>query len=390
MARAALTALGTSIFSDMTQLAVQHGAINLAQGFPDFDGPASAVQAAIDALSCGNNQYGRSMGVVPLVEQIAAHQQRHYGLSYDPMREVCATAGCTEAIAASIFGLFEPGDEVIVFEPCYDSYLAALAMAGVVPRVVTLRFPDFALPVEALRAEFCDKTRGVLLNTPHNPTGKVFSHAELAEIARLCVAHDVIAITDEVYEHLIYDDAVHVPLATLPRMRDRTVTLSSTGKTFSLTGWKVGWATGPAELIAGVQRAHQYLTFCAATPLHTAMAQVLASCDADYLTQLRHSYTERRDFLVAALTDVGFVVSVPRGAYFVLASGAQLTADDDVSFARQLVMDAGVAAIPPSAFYPSDRSQGRSLLRFAFCKRLETLELAAQRLRTWRRQHPTP
>ena len=383
MARSALQAFGTSVFSEMTALATQHGAVNLSQGFPDFEGPSAIVGAAVAALRSGQNQYGRSMGLVPLVEAIALHQQRCYGIHLDPMTEVCATAGATEAIAAAVLGLLEPGDEVLVLEPFYDGYPATLAMAGAVPRVATLRFPDFALPIEELRALCTDKTRMLILNNPHNPTGKVLSVDELDALAALCIERDLWVLSDEVYEHLVYDGGRHVPLCTRPGMRERTVTLSSTGKTFSFTGWKVGWATGPAHLIRGVQAAHQFLTFCAATPLHRAMATALTESSDDFFASLQREYQERRDFLVDTLRAAGFSVAVPAGAYFCLVDIRPVTSEDDRTFARRLIGEAGVAAIPPSAFYARDVDEGRHLLRFAFCKKRATLEEAAQRLRAW-------
>jgi N-succinyldiaminopimelate aminotransferase len=389
MARKALAALGTSIFSEMTKLATERGAVNLSQGFPDFEGPRDIRDAAVRALEEGHNQYGRSQGLVPLVQAISAHQQRCYGITLDAMTQVCATAGATEAIAAAFIGLLDAGDEVVLFEPFYDEYPAAAAMAGATTRVVTLKFADgFALETAALEAAITPgKTRMIVVNTPHNPTGKVFSSDELDVIARLCVKHDLIALTDEVYEHITYDGARHVPLATRPGMRERTVSISSTGKTFSYTGWKVGWATGPAELIAGVQRAHQFLTFAAATPLHAAMARALDVHQQPFFDALAREYTERRDFLVGVLREVGFEVSVPKGAYFALVSlrGVAAHGEDDVTFAKRLIDEAGVAAIPPSAFYARDVNEGRALLRFAFCKKPETLERAADALRKWRR-----
>jgi N-succinyldiaminopimelate aminotransferase len=386
MARAALAGFGTSIFSEMTRLANETGAVNLSQGFPDFEGPREIVDAAVAALRAGANQYGRSMGLPALVEQIARHQERCYGLRFDPLTEVCAFAGATEGIAAAMLGLLEPGDEVVLFEPFYDSYPATIAMAGAVPRVVTMRFPGFAIDEAELRAAVSPRTRAVMINSPHNPSGHVLSDAELDAIARVCIEHDLIAITDEVYEHLVYGAARHVPLASRPGMRDRTVTLSSSGKTFSFTGWKVGWATGPAALIAAVQRAHQFLTFCAATPLHAAMAVALDRFQADFMAELARDYTARRDLLVEVLRDVGFVPSVPDGAYFIVCDFRGLSAEDDVTFARRLIHEAGVATIPPSAFYARDLAEGQRLLRFAFCKRTETLERAADRLRAWRKR----
>ncbi len=385
MAARALEAFGTSIFTEMTRLALEKGAVNLSQGFPDFEGPRDVVDAAVAALREGHNQYGRSQGVPALVEAVAAHQARAYGIVLDPMTEVCATAGATEALAAAFIGLLDPGDEVVLFEPFYDQYPAAAAMAGATPRFVTLRFPGFALDEAALRAAVGDRTRMVVVNTPHNPTGKVFTEAELDVIARVCVERDLIAVADEVYEHIVLDGARHVPLSTRPAMRDRTVSISSTGKTFSFTGWKVGWATGPGALVAAVQRAHQFLTFAAATPLHQAMARALDTHREPFFTELAREYTGRRDFLVDVLREVGFDVAVPSGAYFVLAGTRGLTGEDDVTFARRLIDEAGVAAIPPSAFYAADLAEGRALLRFAFCKTPATLEAAAARLRAWKR-----
>jgi N-succinyldiaminopimelate aminotransferase len=287
-----------------------------------------------------------------------------------------------------MLGLLDPGDDVILLEPFYDGYPATIAMASANTRVVTLKFPDFAIDEAALEGAWTSRTRMIVINTPHNPSGKVLSTAELDVIARFCIKHDVIALTDEVYEHLTFDGAKHVPLATRPGMRERTVTLSSTGKTFSLTGWKVGWAVGPRALIEGVQRAHQFLTFCASTPLHAAMARALTEHgmpSSSYLTELTRDYTKRRDYLVDVLRDCGFDVRAPKGAYFVLAGIRGLTGDDDATFARKLIDEAGVAAIPPSAFYARDLDEGRRLLRFAFCKKMETLERAGDRLRKWRR-----
>lgn len=389
MARQALAALGTSIFSEMTRLASERGAVNLSQGFPDFDGPPEIVDAAVAALKGGHNQYGRSMGLPALVEQIAAHQRRCWGVEVDPMSEVCAFAGATEGIAAAMLGLLEPGDEVVLFEPYYDGYPATVAMAGASARVVTLRFPGFRVEEAALRAALSPRTRMIVVNSPHNPTGRVLTVDELDVLARVCVERDLIALTDEVYEHLVFAGARHVPLATRPGMRERTVTLSSTGKTFSFTGWKIGWATGPAQLIACVQRAHQFLTFCAATPLHSAMATALARFQEPFFASLVTDYTARRDFLVDALRAAGFAPCVPEGTYFVLCDLRGLTDEDDVTFARRLIDEAGVAAIPPSAFYTHAKDEGRRLLRFAFCKRDQTLDEAARRLRAWRAARPS-
>jgi N-succinyldiaminopimelate aminotransferase len=385
MAKTALEALGTSIFSEMTALALKHGAVNLSQGFPDFDGPPVIVDDAMAAFRAGHNQYGRSMGVLPLVNAVARHQQRRYGIELDPLTQVVCTAGATEALAATMIGLLDPGDEVLLLEPFYDGYPAVIAMCQAVPKVATLRWPDFRLPIDELRALITPRTKMVVLTTPHNPTGRVFSVEELDALAALCVHHNLIAVCDEVYEHLTYG-VPHTPLATRPGMAERTVTVSSTGKTFSYTGWKVGWAAGPAHLVAGVQRAHQFLTFCAATPLHVAMGAALDRLDDEFVSTLQSEYRARRDQLVDTLRACGFTVAVPEGAYFALADFSALSDDDDRTFARHLIEQAGVAAIPPSAFYAVDKNDGRSLLRFAFCKQAKTLNEADRRLRDWARR----
>jgi N-succinyldiaminopimelate aminotransferase len=381
-----LRPFGTTIFAEMTKLAIECDAINLSQGFPDFEGPAGILDAAIDALRSGDNQYARSRGHPALVNAISLSRERLYGLSYDPLDEVLVFSGATEGIASSMLGLLDPGDEVILFEPFYDSYPACTALAGAVPRFVTLAFPDFALDPEELRRAIGPRTRMIVLNSPHNPSGKVFDRAELAAIAELAVEHDLIVLADEVYEHLTYGDAEHVPIATLPGMRERTLTLSSTGKTFSFTGFKIGWGTGPRNLIDAAQAAHQFVTYSTATPLQSAMAHALDEFTVgDYLTTFRREYTERRDFLIETLLESGFTVSVPRGTYFVLADFTALFDGDDRAFTRWLATEHKIAAIPPSPFYSVRPEEGRRLVRFAFCKRRETLETAARRLRRIRR-----
>jgi len=376
-----LDPFGTSVFAEMTALAQRHEAINLAQGFPDFEGPPWIVEAAVEALRSGQNQYARSRGHPQLVEAVAAQRRALYGLDYDPLREVAVFSGATEGIAAAMLGLLSPGDEVVLFEPFYDSYPALAALAGAKVRAYTLRFPEFAIEPDRLAALFSPHTRLLVLNTPHNPTGKVFTEAELETVADLCRRRGVTVLADEVYEHLTFDGARHVPVASLPGMRARTLSLGSAGKSFSFTGWKVGWATGPAELVDAAQAAHQFLVFATATPLQIAVARALARAGSDYYDALRQEYSARRDFLCAALADAGFEVARPRGAYFVLARFGKLWGGDDRSFARWMVENCGVAAIPPTPFYAADPSEGRRLLRFAFCKRTETLERAAGRLR---------
>ncbi|MHC5001974.1 MAG: aminotransferase class I/II-fold pyridoxal phosphate-dependent enzyme, partial [Planctomycetota bacterium] len=323
------------------------------------------------------NQYARMFGVPPLNLAIASRFEADSGVSVDPDAEITVTAGCTEALVATFLGLVDPGDEVVVFEPFYDSYPACLAMAGAVPRYVTLRPPDFAVDERALREAFSPRTRAILVNTPHNPTGKVFSRAELELIARLCREHDAIAVTDEVYEHLVFEGGHH-RLATVEGMRDRTVTLSSLGKTFSLTGWKIGWAIAPPPLTAGIRAAHQFITFAVATPLqHGAVAALEAP--SSYFQAFVDGYRRRRDLLVDGLARIGFEVFPPQGTYFVLADHRPFGYPDDLAFCRHLVEHVRVAAIPPSAFY-HDPADGRALVRFAFCKDEHTLREAVARM----------
>lgn len=375
-----LRPFGTTIFAEMTALAQAHHAINLAQGFPDFEGPEEIVDAAVRALRSGDNQYARSRGHPELVRAIADTQRHHYGLDYDPMEEVVVFSGATEGIAASMLGILNPGDEVILFEPFYDSYPPGLALSGAVPRFLTLRFPDFRLDAAELRSLVSERTRMIVLNTPMNPTGKVFSREELEVIAGVCLDHDLLALTDEVYEHLIFDGARHIPFASLPGMRDRTLTLSSAGKTFSFTGWKIGWGTGPRALVDGAQAAHQFLTYAIATPLQVAVAYALRTHREAFLEGFRREYTKRRDFLAEALRDAGFQVVVPRGTYFIYAAFGDIFQGDDRAFAYWLTQEHGVASLPPSSFYHVGVEEGRRLTRFAFCKRMETLEEAAERL----------
>ncbi|MER7458115.1 pyridoxal phosphate-dependent aminotransferase [Micromonospora sp. NPDC126480] len=375
---------GTTIFAEMSALAVRTGAVNLGQGFPDTDGPPEMLAAAAEALRSGQNQYPPGPGIPALRAAVAAHQSRFWGLAYDPDGEIVVTAGATEAIAAAILALCEPGDEVICFEPYYDSYAASIALAGAVRRPVTLR-PGadgrYAFDGDALRAAFGPRTRLVLLNSPHNPTGKVFTPDELALIAELCQEHDVYAVTDEVYEHLVFTDAAtgHVPLATLPGMRERTLRISSAGKTFSCTGWKVGWASGPAPLVSAVLRVKQFLTFAGAAPLQPAVAVALGLGD-DYFTAFRDGMQARRDQLVAGLADAGFEVLTPEGTYFVTADVTPLGGRDGVEFCRSLPERCGVVAVPTQVFY-DDPEAGRRLVRFAFCKRPQVLTEAVTRLR---------
>ena len=369
---------GTTIFTEMTALANEHQAINLGQGFPDFAAPAFMKEAAVAAIEADVNQYAPANGRPRLRQAIAQKVHDFYGIEANPNTEVTVLHGATEAIFATILGLVNPGDEVIVFEPFYDSYVPAIQMAGGVPRFYTLRPPTWQIDEAELAALFSSKTKLIIINTPHNPTGKVFTQAELALIARLCQQHDVLAMTDEVYEHLVFDGQPHQPLASLSGMADRTIMISSLGKTFSVTGWKVGWTVAPPELTRAIFRAHQFMTFCGAAPLQEA-AVTAVSQPASFYTELTEFYTRKRDFLLDALTSAGLTPIVPSGTYFIMVDISHLGFANDVAFCRYLTSEIGVAAIPPSAFFhnPAD---GAGLARFAFCKEDKTLAEAANRL----------
>jgi N-succinyldiaminopimelate aminotransferase len=364
-----LSGFGISVFTEMSALAVQTGAINLGQGFPDEDGPAAVLEAAQAAMRNGHNQYAPLPGVPVLREAILEHQQRFYGLS---PADVQVTMGATEAITAAILGLCEPGDEVLAFDPTYDSYGAAAKMTGARLVPVPLHPPEWSFDADELAAAVTPKTRAILVNTPHNPTGRVLSRAELQLIADVCLRHDLIAITDEVYEHLVFDGLEHVPLATLPGMDERTLTISSLGKTFSVTGWKVGWATGPASLVAGVRAAKQFMSFAGATPFQHAGAAALRLDDGWYAAFAAELQT-KRDHLDAGLTQAGMRVLKPQGTYFVNAD----VGTDATEFARELPYRAGVVAIPTGVF--STRDLG-PYLRFAFCKKPAVIDRAAAQL----------
>ncbi|MFE9567338.1 pyridoxal phosphate-dependent aminotransferase [Streptomyces sp. NPDC006692] len=377
-----LAEFGTTIFAEMSALAQRTGSINLGQGFPDTDGPEVVREAAVRALRAGHgNQYPPGPGVPELRTAIAAHQRHWYGLDHDPDREVLVTAGATEAIAAALLALLEPGDEVIALEPYYDSYAACIAMAGATRVPVTLRPSDgrFVLDLDELRAAVTPRTRLILLNTPHNPTGTVLTRTELTAVAELACERDLLVITDEVYEHLVFDGAEHIPLASLPGMRERTVTIGSAGKTFSFTGWKVGWVTAAQELVTAVRSAKQFLTYVASGPFQYAVAEALALPDS-YFAAFRADHQAKRDLLSAGLTAAGFAVHRPAGTYFVTSDIRPLGESDGYAFCRALPERCGVVAIPNAVFY-DHRDEGAPFVRFAFCKRTAVLEEAVTRLK---------
>jgi N-succinyldiaminopimelate aminotransferase len=370
--------MGTTIFAEMSELAVATGSVNLGQGFPDTDGPPEIARAAADAILAGRgNQYPPGPGIPELRRAIADHQKRWYDLSVNPDTEVLVTAGATEAIAAALLALVEPGDEVIAFEPYYDSYAACIAMAGGVRVPVTLRPPGFRPDLDALRAAITDRTRLILLNTPHNPTGSVFTRAELTAIADLACSHDLLVISDEVYEHMVFAGQ-HVPIGSLPGMRERTVSISSAAKTFSFTGWKIGWVTGTPELVAAVRAVKQFLTFVNGGPFQYAIAAALPLPD-DYYREVTEDLRVKRDLMCKGLAEAGFGVYPPDGTYFITTDIRPLGETSGLEFCRKLPHAVGVVAIPSEVFY-DDRSAGQSQVRFAFCKRPEVLAEALSRL----------
>lgn len=377
-----LQGFGSTIFAEMTALATATGSINLGQGFPDYDGPREVLEAAIDAIRSGRNQYPPGSGVPELRAAIAEHQERFWGLRYDPDTEILVTAGATEALAGALLGILETGDEVALLEPMYDSYQACIALAGAVTRPVTLRPPTYAFDPDELRAAITPRTRVLLLNTPHNPTGVVLDLEQLRVIADLAIRHDLIVISDEVYEHLTYDGIRHHSIAELPGMRERTLVVSSGGKTFNTTGWKVGWLCGPSELVAAARAAKQFLTYVSSGPFQPAIAVGLRLPDA-YFTELAADLQTKRDRLMSGLREAGFEVFGPAGTYFVTVDIRPLAPDGDgYAFCRSLPERCGVVGIPNVVFYDRARHhEGRHLVRFAFCKRLESIDEAVTRLK---------
>ena len=371
------TTFTESVIREMTRVAQQHGAINLAQGFPDFPMPGPMKDAACAAIHGDVNQYAITWGSPPLRLALAEKYRRWYGMEVDPEREITVTCGATEAMAATFLALLDPGDEVIVFEPFYENYGPDAILADAKPVFVPLEAPDWRIDPDRLRAAFTTRTKAIIVNTPHNPTGRVFTRDEISLIAALCIEHDVWAITDEIYEHIRYAGNHH-PIATWPGMRERTVTISGLSKTFSCTGWRLGYAIAPEQQTKAIRKVHDFLTVGAPAPLQAAGAVGMAF-DADYYNHLALDYRARRDLLCGALSEAGFTFSVPEGAYYVLAHFSALSQDDDVTFAKWLASEVGVATVPGSSFYHK-RTLGPSLVRFAFCKQTETLERAAERL----------
>jgi aminotransferase len=371
-----------SVIREMTRKATMHGAINLAQGFPDFAAPDVIKQAAIDAIDADINQYAITWGAKSIRDAIAAKVNAEWNIDIDPERELTVTCGATEAMIATLLALINPGDEVVVFEPFYENYGPDSILSGATPRYVSLRSPGWSLDVTELEAAFNDRTKAVIINTPNNPTGKVFSREELQEIARLCRQHDVIAVTDEIYEHILYDEPdrplTHHSMITLDGMRERTVVVNGMSKTYSVTGWRVGWTIAEPAITEAIRKVHDFLTVGAAAPLQEAGAVALSQ-PASYYSELSDGYRWRRDLLCEALEKVGFVFTPPQGAYYVMTDISGFGYPDDLAFADYLVKDVGIAVVPGSSFY-SDRERGSQQVRFAFCKRRGTLEEAARRL----------
>lgn len=370
---------GETIFAEMSALAVKTGAINLGQGFPDTDGPQEIAELAITAIRDGHNQYPPGLGIKKLRDAISHHQMRFYSLEFNPETEVLVTAGATEAIAASLLAICEQGDEVITFEPYYDSYAASIALAGGVRRVVTLNTPDYSFSVDDLEKLITAKTKAILLNSPHNPTGKVFTHNELSQIANLCIEHDLVAICDEVYEHLVFEGQ-HIPLIQYPGMRDRTIQISSAGKTFSFTGWKIGWVCAQPALLDTVRTAKQFLTYVNGAPFQHAIAEALNLPD-HYFENFLEDMRVKRDCLSQGLEKAGLTTFTPQGTYFVTADIEKLGYEDGKQFCLDLPVQCGVVAVPNVVFY-DNKDLGSTLIRFAFCKRLDVLEEAVERLLT--------
>lgn len=368
-----------SVIREMSRIAAAHNAVNLAQGFPDFQAPSEIKQAAVDAIMADHNQYAITWGSKPLRDAIAWKIGRDYNVELDPERQITVCCGSTEGMIATLLATVNPGDEVIIFEPFYENYGPDVVLCGATPKYIQLKPPTFSFDPEELKAAFSDKTRAIIINTPNNPTGKVFSYEELSLIADLCIKHDTLAITDEIYEHILYDGAKHIPIWTLPGMADRTVAINSISKTFSVTGWRIGFVTASAEITQSVRKVHDFLTVGAAAPLQTAAAQAMR-LPISYYDELSEFYRERRDYLLTELTKLGFKCVSPAGAYYIMADFSAFGYDDDVVFAKFLAEKIGVAVVPGSSFYRKEASDGKKFIRFCFCKEMVTLQAAVERL----------
>ncbi|MBX3043021.1 MAG: aminotransferase class I/II-fold pyridoxal phosphate-dependent enzyme [Candidatus Kapabacteria bacterium] len=367
-----IASMSTSIFATMGKMAIEHQAVNLGQGFPDFDGPSWLMDEAYGAMKSGKNQYAPSPGILSLRKQIAEVQNKYYGMDYDSETEITITAGATEALFAAIHAFINPGDEVILFEPFYDAYQADVIHAGGVPKYITLQKPDFSFDIEEIKKAISSKTKMMILNSPHNPTGKVFTNDELTSIAGLAIEHDFLILSDEAYEFLTYDNAKHIPIATLPDMKKRTITVNSTGKTFGMTGWKIGYATATQQITNAIRKVHQWTTFAVNTPMQHAMAHGFKVLD-DYLPEFRNLYQAKRDKALELLSNTNFYPHIPLGSYFIMVDIPSGKFNDDVDAATRLVREFGVATIPPSVFY-SRSDEGKTMLRLCFAKSDETLE----------------
>jgi aspartate/methionine/tyrosine aminotransferase len=363
-----------SVIREMTRLAVRHGAINLAQGFPDFPAPADLKRAAAEAIDADINQYAITWGAKPFRDAIAGKYKRTYGMEFDPEREITVCCGATEGMVASLLAVVDPGDEIVLFEPFYENYGPDSQLCGATPRYVTLHAPDWSFDPDELRAAFSSRTKAIILNSPNNPTGKVFTRQELEFIAGLCQEFDALAITDEIYEHILYDGAVHIPIMSLPGMRERSILVNSMSKTYSVTGWRVGWVLAAPDLTDSIRKVHDFLTVGAAAPLQQAGVQAL-SMAGNYYEHLSTEYAARRDHIVESLQSAGFKCFLPHGAYYVMTDISEFGFPDDSSFVRHLITNLGIAAVPGSSFY-AQAGGGSQQVRFCFCKKYETLELA--------------
>lgn len=368
-----------SVIREMSRIAAAHNAINLAQGYPDFPAPEAIKQAAVRAVMEDHNQYAITWGTKGLRDAIATKVKRDYGVVIDPERQLTVCCGATEGMIATLLATINPGDEVIIFEPFYENYGADVILCGAVPKYVSLQPPTFNFSREELIAAFSNKTRAIIINTPNNPTGKVFNHEELELIAELCIKHDVLAINDEIYEHILYDNTKHIPLWTLPGMAERTIAVNSVSKTFSVTGWRIGYVQAAPEITASIRKVHDFLTVGAAAPMQVAAAEAF-NFGSEYYEELAGFYSERRDYLLTALEKAGFTCMRPQGAYYIMADITPFGWDDDVAFAKYMASEIGVAVVPGSSFFRSESTAGKQLIRFCFCKKFETLQAAADRL----------